>query len=199
MERVYSRAARLQKAVRHAFQAVQDSRQRSMAHRQHAAMQLSAAQKEFSQFKAETGCTGVPVPLQVGYPGVQIASFFIIAGMHTVMLGSLVTLIQLVSAAQSHTCIAITNVCSNRANALQVNTHILTVDELAQVKMRCEALTAPQSEDRKPANVSKIIGNSKGGFKGDDLRRLLNGYLTYAYMEHAPQPVLQLFMLLEVS
>ena len=82
---------------------------------------------------------------------------------------------------------------------MQVNTHILTPDALAQVKMRCEGLIAPQSEGRPPRDPSKITAESKGGFKGDDLRRLLNANLTYAYMDHVPQPVLELFMLLEVS
>ena len=57
-----------------------------------------AASRALKEFKTTTGCTGVPCCLQVNYPGIQIASFFIIAGLHTVMLGSLVTLIKMVSA-----------------------------------------------------------------------------------------------------
>ena len=70
----------------------------SQAAMRRAAKKERDAGKALQDFKAKTGCTGVPCFLQVEYPGIQIASFFIIAGLHTVMLDSLVTLIRMVSA-----------------------------------------------------------------------------------------------------
>ena len=84
---------------------------------------------------------------------------------------------------------------------MQVNTRILTQDALEQISVRCKELASicPQQEGRPPRDVSRISNKSKAGFKGDDLRRLLNGYLTFAYMDHVPRRILQLFMLLEVQ
>ena len=83
----------------------------------------------------------------------------------------------------------------------QVNTHILSPLALEQVARRCLLLKeqAPASENRPARNVARISMKSKGGFKGDDLRRLLNGYLTYVYFGLVPGPILELFMLIEVS
>ena len=66
---------------------------------------------------------------------------------------------------------------------------------------RCNALKlqAPASEGRPLRNLAKISVRSKGGFKGDDLRRALNGYLTYVYFGLVPDPVLEVFILIEVS
>jgi len=81
----------------------------------------------------------------------------------------------------------------------QINTKILTQHQLDEVGRIADALPGPSTEGRPPVSPTRVTSTSKGGLKGDQLRRLLSGNMTYAYMFHAPEPVLQLLQLLEVS
>ena len=98
---IYGRSQTLNRRVHNAQSEVLAAQDREVEHQQYAGQMLKRAQKACSEHKTNTGCTGIPVPVQVSYPGIQIASFFMIAGLHTVMLGSLVTLIKLVYLARS--------------------------------------------------------------------------------------------------
>lgn len=54
-------------------------------------------QTEFPDVIGFFTIAGVPPPMMVDYPGLVVGSFAAIAGLHTVMLGALVTMLRLVN------------------------------------------------------------------------------------------------------